>query len=50
MLFPNGDGWESGIETDVPESCQPLAITNAISPTDRMETEGDRVGGWVGGG
>lgn len=51
MLCPNGDGWESGIETDVAESCQPLTITNAISPPDRMETErgvGGQ-GGEVGG-
>lgn len=31
VLFPNGDGWESGSETDVHESCQPLPITNATS-------------------
>lgn len=40
VLFSNGDGFESGAETDVPESCQPLPITNATSPPDRMETEG----------
>lgn len=33
----NGVGWESGMETDVHESCQPLPVTNATS--DRMETE-----------
>lgn len=49
MLCPNGDGWESGIETDVAESCQPLTITNAISPPDRMETEREEVEGEVGG-
>lgn len=49
VLFPNGDGWESGIETDVHESCQPLPITNAISPPDRMETEWRQKGGREGG-
>lgn len=45
VLCPNGDGWERGRETDVHESCQPLPITNATSPPDRMEIAGrDSVG------
>jgi len=32
VLFSHGDGWESGSETDVHESCQTLPVTNATSP------------------
>lgn len=50
-LCPNGDGRQSGSETDVHESCQPLTVINATSslPSDRGEIEGGRGCGGGGG-